>query len=147
MISQEGHDSTERRSNQSDFDSSRGWVYKFPKHNDFAFRSKTTIGQKEPTDVTEKVTLFTFFCKSQIKSQFSTRKIGIMVETANPAEIPGRTLLSNEKQKLYQVQPRKMRTTICRAACARRRRLKHLFQLKSKRCPQQLNVFPKNRVS
>ena len=121
------------------FKASRWWVTTFIDRWGFLLRKKTTVGQRLPSDLTEKVISFISQCKTCMKlNNIAPCFIGNMDETAIWYDMPGATTIAvkgTNSVPLLTTGHEKQRITVCLAAMANGCRLKPLIVFKGKRFP------------
>jgi hypothetical protein len=85
---------------RSEFKASRGWLDKFMKRNDLAVRRRTTIAQKDPDKLIEKMVSFILFMERHRKKiNASPADIFAMDETAVWFDMVGESTVNTKGAK------------------------------------------------
>ena len=110
-----------------EFCASRGWLDKFFGRNNFSLHRQTTVGQKLPQDLANKVTRFIITTKTlRQRNQYPLSYIGNMDKTPLWLDMPGETTITRTGQKSVPVHTTghdKGRFTVVLAAMADGRKL------------------------
>ena len=99
------------------FVASRGWLRRFLKRWDLSIRRRTTVGQRLPADIIDKVVRFIINTQKQrIKHKYSLSGIGNMDETPVWMDMPGDTTITRTGVKSVAISTtghEKARFTVC----------------------------------
>jgi len=128
------------------FVASRGWLRRFLKRWDLSVRRKTTVGQRLPADIIDKVVRFIIGTrKRRIKHKYSLSGIGNMDETPVWMDMPGDTTITRTGVKSVPILTtghEKARFTVCLAAMADGTKLKPFIVFKGVRQDPKLLKYP-----
>ena len=127
------------------FQASDGWLCKFLRRNRLTLRKRTTITQKQPDDVKEKVINYLLFVEGLRKNcNYRTCDIGAADETAvsfDPVANSTIEKVGAKRVPLLSTGHLKSKVTVMLAAKADGRKLKPFIVLKGKRIPKELTDF------
>ena len=133
----------------SDFMASRGWAQKFMRRNDIVIRAKTTIAQKLPAALEEKMSKFHSAVQEAVKkNQYPLELIGNMDETPMYFDMASNTTIEKKGTKSVSIRTtgaEKRHLTVVLAASADGSMLPPFVIFKGKRKLKNLSV-PKGWV-
>ena len=126
------------------FKASRGWLQKWMKRHSVSTREKTTVAQRMPDHVEEKIVSFhKFVIRMRKLREYSLSQIGNMDETAVYFDMPGNSTLHHKGDKtviLRTTGHEKDKVTVILAAMADGRKLPPVVVLKGKREPPATDI-------
>lgn len=128
------------------FKGSRGWLQKWMKRHSVSMREKTTVAQRMPEHVEEKIVSFhKFVIRMRKMRNYPVKCIGNMDETAVYFDMPGNSTLHHKGEKSVIIRTtghEKEKVTVMLAAMADGRKLPPVVILKGKRDPPASDVPP-----
>ena len=129
---------------KDDFCASRGWIANFLRRNSFSLRRRTTVGQKLPCDLINKVVNFIITTrKLRHHKHYPLSFIGNMDETPLWLDMPGETTITRAGQKSVPIRTTghdKARFTVVLAAMADGSKLKPYVVFKGVRAVPELTT-------
>lgn len=129
----------------TEFTASDGWLTKFLKRNHFSLRKRTTIAQKTPEDIAEKVISYIIFVEGLRRNcAYRSSAIGAADETAvwiDPLQDFTIEKVGTKTVSLFSTGNQKAKFTVTLAAMADGNKLPPLIVLKGKIMPAELKNF------
>lgn len=127
------------------FLASDGWLSKFLRRNRFSLRKRTTIAQKRPDDIKDKIISYLLFVKALRQNcSYRDNDIGAADETAisfDPVQNNTVDKVGTKRVPLISTGYQKQRVTVMLAAKSNGTKLKPFIVFKGKRIPEELKEF------